>query len=151
MAFLPSERVVEGFIFIQNRSQCMVTRKKNFSKYLEKNYIGKLVDGVRYKPRFSIESWNLHVRIKEKKPTTYNPVEALHSSLTSDTRSRGTMNVVLQEIQLEQSKTESHIVRLDAGDKHVKNIRRERKRKEMMIFSMIEQYESYSSIEDFFN
>jgi len=79
--------------------------------------------------RFPIKSWNLNTRVLGGSPTTNNPVESWHSSVTADTKSHATLNVVLEEIQLEQAKTESHLIRLDAGEIYKKDIKRSRKEK----------------------
>ncbi len=67
-----------------------------------------------------------YTRVLEGSPTTNNPVESWHSSVTADTKSHATLNVVLEEIQLEQAKTESHLIRLDAGEIYKKDVKRSR-------------------------
>ena len=53
---------------------------------------------------------DLYNRIKENKPSTNNPVESWHSAISSNAKTHGTMNIVLEELQLEKSKTDSHII-----------------------------------------
>jgi len=73
-------------------------------------------------------------------------VESWHSSLTADTKSHATLNVVLEEIQLEQVKTESH---LDAGEVFKKDIKRSSRDKMLRIKNIGESYSTYPSIISF--
>jgi hypothetical protein len=67
-------------------------------------------------------------------------VESWHSSVTADTKSHATLYVVLEEIQLEQAKTESHLIRLDAAEIYKKDVKRSRKEKMLRIKNMVESY-----------
>jgi len=53
------------------------------------------------------------------------------------------------EIQLEQAKTESHLIRLDAGEVFKKDIKRSRRDKMLRIKNMVESYSTYPSIISF--
>ena len=97
--------------FLKNRAIMPWSCKPVFTLY------GKVdQNGERTEPTFPIKIWNLHDRILLDKPTTNNPVESWHRVVTADTKTHGTLNVVLKEVQLEQSKTESHIKKLDSGE-----------------------------------
>ncbi len=101
------------------------------------------------KPRFPIASWNLNHRILENKPATNNPIEVWHSSLTADTKSHATLNVVLEELQLEQSNTETHIIKLDSGEVYKTTSKKARKEKKLKIYNCVLNYKSFPSIMGF--
>ena len=146
LAYLPACDVIQGFEAVKE-SQEFNSVEKTFINYIEKNYVGGLSrKGERKVARFPIETWNLHTRVLEGSPTTNNPVESWHSSVTADTKSHATLNVVLEEIQLEQAKTESHLIRLDAGEVFKKDIKRSRRDKMLRIKNMVESYSTYPSI-----
>ena len=146
LAYLPAHDIIEGFVTIENYRNYSA-EELEFLHYLEKNYIGRLKDDKRINARFPICTWNLYDRILEFRPATNNPVESWHSALTADTETHGTMNVVLEELQLEQSKTESHILRLDSGEVYKKGS----KNKELRIYNMVSNYKDYASISIFLN
>ena len=92
---------------------------------MEKNYIGRKNpknNNIRVSARFPISYWNLYARILEDKTATNNPVESWHSTLTADTKSHPTLNIVLEELQLEQSKTEVHIISSSIRGKFTRKI-----------------------------
>ena len=75
----------------------------------------------------------MHDSVLARQPLTNNPVEAWHSALTSDTKSHPSLNAVLEEIRLEQSKTENIIINLDSGD-IIPNNKSSKQKKKKVIF-----------------
>ena len=57
-----------------------------FLDYIEQYYIGKIneKEKVIAKPYFPISTWNLHNRIVNKKPRTYNKVERFNQKIQVD-------------------------------------------------------------------
>jgi len=94
LAYLPACDVIQGFEAVKDRQE-FNSVEKTFLNYIEKNYVGGLSrKGERKVARFP--TWNLHTRVLEGSPTTNNPVESLQSSVTTDTKSHATLNVVLE-------------------------------------------------------
>ena len=56
------------------------------------------------------------------------------------------MNVALEELQLEQSKKESYISRLDSGEVYKKDSNKSRRNKELRIFNMVSNHKDFVSI-----
>ncbi|RNA28189.1 MULE transposase domain [Brachionus plicatilis] len=54
----------------------------SFLQYVENNYVGTNSK----KPRFSLDLWNLHERVKRDLPRTNNNVESWHSRIKPDAR-----------------------------------------------------------------
>ena len=145
LAYLPVSEVTLGFEDILEKFSSYEILKP-FFVYLEKNYIGKKnKHNKRINSRFPIVTWNLHVRVLEDKPTTNNPVESWYSSLTSDTRSHPTINLVIHEIRLEESKTHSHIIKLDCGGTFTVKSKKKHRIKCENIKNMVKNYHTYSS------
>lgn len=82
LPFLPLDEVINGLKIVKSSS----TKKfKPIVSYFEKNYVGKLkanTRGIRDKPRFSMNLWNVYDRVKNDLPRTNNAVESWHSKIS---------------------------------------------------------------------
>jgi len=89
LAFVPPERVIEGFNEIASknldRAQNKIEKEAclKFTSYFQKTYIGELDPiGRRKKPLYPIEDWNVYHRTRANMPRTNNAVEGWHSGMT---------------------------------------------------------------------
>ncbi|CAF1060993.1 unnamed protein product [Brachionus calyciflorus] len=118
LAFIPVCDIIEGFEYIKQTAPCCFS---NILNYFENNYIGHVKNGVRGKPRFDIELWNLFDRVKKDIPRTNNDVENWHSRIKFDARQNLTVSKVVELFRLEQNFTETNLVNLFNEDVLKKN------------------------------
>ena len=57
---------------------------------------------------------------------------------------------MLEEIQLEQAKTESHLIRLASGEEFKKEVKKSRRDKLIRIKNMVSSYPTYPNVLSFF-
>ena len=57
---------------------------------------------------------------------------------------------MLEEIQLEQAKTETHLIRLDSGEEFKKEVKKSRRDKLIRIKNMVSSYPTYPDVLSFF-
>ena len=147
LAFLPVKDTVEGFEILKN--SCPPSFNP-LLVYLENNYIGKLKKNslsFRVEPRFPIETWNLHNRVKKNLPRTNNNVEGWHSRIQADTRKHLTVPKVVELFRQEQSLAETDYIKLLNGEKlHIKS--KSDKLKDTKLLRLVNEYKS-ESIDEF--
>ena len=84
--------------------------------WLENNYIGKREPNssiARVVPRFHIEEWNLHDRIKQALPTTINLVEVWYGL---EAKKHLTCNKTVELLRKEQSNMEASFLIATMGE-----------------------------------
>ena len=91
LAFLPVQRVIEGFEIIKNESPSSF---QAILAYVERNYIGcrKPNSVTRKEAKFPVELWNVNEWVKNGQPRTTNKVETWHGTVTPDARQNLTVN-----------------------------------------------------------
>ena len=137
LAFIPVCDIIEGFEYIKQTAPCSFS---NILHYFENNYIGHVKNGVRGKPRFDIELWNLFDRVKKDIPRTNNDVESWHSRIKFDARQNLTVAKVVELFRLEQNYTETNLVNLFNGDVLKKNKKKVLER-EQKLKRIVESYD----------
>ncbi|CAF0740712.1 unnamed protein product [Brachionus calyciflorus] len=113
LAFIPPSDVEKALSLIKQDSPSYFLKILN---YFENNYIGRIKDGNRCKPRYLIEVWNLYERIKLDLPRTNNSVESWHSRLKPDVRQNLSVAKVVELFRLEQDYMEADLIKLFKGE-----------------------------------
>ena len=76
-AFLPVEDVPTAFELLQGMAS---EESQPIFNYFEDTYIGRLTSQGRQKPRFDMEQWSCHQRVRNDLPRTNNAVESWNSN-----------------------------------------------------------------------
>ena len=116
LAFIPCCDVFQGFEIIKRNSS---NNAIFFINYVQNNYIGTIRQGRQVSPRFPIELWNLHDRVKLDLQRTNNNVESWHSRIKTDARHNLTVNKVIEFFKLEQNNIESDLLWVRCFDANI--------------------------------
>lgn len=132
LAFLPKSDVQDGFKLIKANFPLELN---SLVKYIENNYVGSFTK----KPRYQIECWNLHERVKLDLPRTSNNVESWHSRIKPDARNNLTINKVVELFRLEQSNMEADLIQVLSGET-ISSQSRIQKKKDRCIKQLVTNY-----------
>jgi hypothetical protein len=131
LVYVPESDMV--FVFNQLQST-LGSEFKPLFKYFRINYVGT----KKKKARFPFATWNLFVRVLNELPRTNNTVESWHSAFTSHEKKDLTINLLVEKIRKEQSKTEIYITLMNTGQ----NFEREEKQVNLdkLIYYLVSSY-----------
>ncbi|CAF1011078.1 unnamed protein product, partial [Brachionus calyciflorus] len=147
--FIPWSDVFQGFEIIKKNSS---NNAIFFINYVQNNYIGTIQQGRQMSPRFPIELWNLHDRVKLDLPRTNNDIESWHSRIKTEYRNNLTVNKVIAFFRFEQNNIKLDLLLLFTGSL-IKSIsskvkKQEEKIKRQEIENLITVDESLNSSND---
>lgn len=98
IAFIPIEYVISAFEIVKNHIEDEDFKNKIIINYFEPNFIGNLEPNSRSQrkePRFSINNWNVYIRIITKLPISKNNIEAWNGNFGRDVKTNPTINSVI--------------------------------------------------------
>ena len=134
LAFVKEEDVRACFQLIKDEAP---KSAKSFLTYIENNYVGS----ESKKPRFQIDFWNLHNRVKLELPRTNNSIESWHSRISKEACKNITMKKVIDLFKIEQSIMESDLVLLFSG-KQLKMVNTKIEKREQDLKRSVDAYTS---------
>jgi hypothetical protein len=124
LAFVPPEKVIEYFMEIEEYLSNEPEYEPLLS-YFEEVYIGRRRGrGSRVRPRFSIESWNVHQRVLDGLHRTNNASEGFNSAINNSLGcSHPSLWKLIRQFKNEESNARSRMTSAIIGERPTKKVK----------------------------
>ena len=152
LAFVQSHDVHDAFVQLcHSLSEETKDILSEFTKYFETTWLEAVQRGIRRRPLFPVDMWNVHDRVFRDLPRTNNAIEGWHNSFHRRLRvTHPTMRRLVINLRKEQASNELVIEQVLAG------IQQGRKRKKYDVVNerlkdIVERYHEYDCVLRFLN
>ena len=138
-AFLPVEEVPTAFELLQGMAS---EESQPIFNYFEDTYIGRLTSQGRQKPKFDMEQWSCHQRVKNDLPRTNNAVEGWNSNFVKLVNSKHpSFPKLIEKFQDEQKNAEILLEKMCAGQKLARPKKAKYQKLDKNLITMIKSYQ----------